>query len=68
MVLVKRKEEIKMKTTELVEYKNENGITIYYMKNNGHKLTPEQLTYNQITKGLNYIIKYTRTLGKIYKR
>ena len=62
MVLVKRKEEMKMKTTELVEVKNENGITIYYMKNNGHKLTPEQLTYNQITKGLNYEIVSTVTI------
>ena len=52
-----------MKTIELVEIKNENGKTIYYKKNNGHKLTPEQLTYNQITKGLNYIIKYTITEG-----
>ena len=50
-----------MKSIELIEVKNENGITIYYKKNNGHKLTPEQLTYNQITKGLNYIIKYTIT-------
>ena len=52
-----------MKTTELVEVKNENFNTIYYIKNNGHKLTPEQLTYNQITKGLNYIIKHTITEG-----
>ena len=50
-----------MKTTKLVEFKNENGKTIYYKKMNGHKLTPEQLTYNQITKGLNYEIKRTIT-------
>ena len=59
----KEREEHKMKTIELVEIKNENGVTIYYKKNNGHKLTQEQLTYNQITKGLNYIIKYTITEG-----
>lgn len=64
----KRKGDNKMKTTELVEFKNENGVTIYYKKNNGHKLTPEQLTYNQITKGLNYIIKRTFIIGQIYKR
>ena len=62
MVLVKRKEEMKMKITKLVEFKNENGKTIYYKKINGHKLTPEQLTYNQITKGLNYEIASTVTI------
>ena len=51
-----------MRTTELVEFKDENGITTYYRKNNGHKLTPEQLTYNQITKGLNYEIVSTVTI------
>ena len=51
-----------MKTIELIEVKNENGKTIYYKKNNGHKLTPEQLTYNQITKGLNYEIASTVTI------
>ena len=52
-----------MKISKLVEIKNENGKTIYYKKMNGYKLTPEQLTYNQITRGLNYIIKYTITEG-----
>ncbi len=51
-----------MKITKLVEFKNENGKTIYYKKMNGHKLTPEQLTYNQITKGLNYEIVSTVTI------
>ena len=48
----------------LVEFKNENGKTIYYKKMNGHKLTPQQLTYNQITKGLNYSIKVTIKEGE----
>ena len=45
-----------MKITKLIEFKNENGKTIFYKKMNEHKLTPEELTYNQITKGLNYEI------------
>ena len=53
-----------MKITKLVEFKNENGKTIYYKKMNGHKLTPEQLTYNQITKGLNYELASTETIQK----
>ena len=51
-----------MKIIELVEIKNELGKTIYYKKMNGHKLTPQQLTYNQITKGLNYEIVSTVTI------
>ena len=58
----KEREEHKMKITKLVEFKNENGKTIYYKKINGHKLTPEQLIYNQITKGLNYEIVSTVTI------
>ena len=53
-----------MKYTELVEIVNEKGETLYYKKNNGHKLTPEQLRHNQITKGLNYSIKGTMTEGE----
>ena len=59
----------KMKITKLVEFKDENGKTIFYKKMNEHKLipeeltynqiTPEELTYNQITKGLNYEIVST---------
>ena len=56
---------MKMKITKLVDFKDENGKTIYYKKMNGHKLTPEQLTYNQITKGLNYEILSTEYRGKI---
>ena len=58
----KEREEHKMKITKLVEFKNENGKTIYYKKMNGHKLTPHQLTYNQITKGLNYEVALTVTI------
>lgn len=46
-----------MKTTELVEVLNENGTTLYYKKNNGHKLSPQDLRDNQ-SKGLNYTLKY----------
>ena len=55
-----------MKVTELIEFKNENDITLFYKKNNGHKLTPEQLTYNQITKGLNYTVKHTEIIKERY--
>ena len=44
------------------KYPSENGKTIYYKKMNGHKLTPEQLTYNQIAIGLNYEIVSTVTI------
>ena len=46
-----------MKQTELVEVINEKGETLYYKKNNGHKLTIEQLRHNQMNKGINYYLK-----------
>ena len=46
-----------MKQTELVEVINEKGETLYYKKNNGHKLTIEQLRHNQVNKGINYYLK-----------
>ena len=46
-----------MKHTELVEVINEKGKTLYYKKNNGHKLTFEQLRNNQMNKGINYTLK-----------
>ena len=46
-----------MKHTELVEVINEKGETLYYKKNNGHKLTIEQLRHNQMNKGINYYLK-----------
>ena len=51
-----------MKITKLVEFKNENGKTLFYKKMNEHKLEPEELIYNQITKGLNYEIVSTVTI------
>ena len=53
-----------MKQTELVEFINEKGETLYYKKNNGHKLTIDQLRHNQINKGLNYYSKKTIVVGK----
>ena len=52
------------KSTQVVEVVSEYGNILYYIKNNGHKMTPEEFRHNSIIKGINYDIKYIKFEGE----
>ena len=54
-----------MKYTELTEHVDYNGEVLYYTYKNGRALTPEQLRYNQMVRGLNYKVVRTEVTRKI---